>query len=424
MADPVLVPPTPTINQSDTPEQIAATVKNVQAIFDKVSPKIRGTPTPETEPKTRTAASTLPEQAKEPTRTPEQPIEKAPERPEARTIPSFLEKALDVPQVKAETPAHEEEWPEELPAFKSTDEAKQRYKTWRDKYNSLKGELKAASSRPSADPQLQEKLTFLENKNKDMEAQLSRFNVEMHSEFQNRILRPMHESWNEASRIVKESGGDPADLAKALALSGKAQYEALDAIFEGMPESAKIEANEAVRSYRRLDDQRRRALADAPRAAEALRKSDLQRQYQAINKQKEEMQAMWEAAGAKLRDEAKVEVMQRSSDPADRDWNDAIDADEETSRRLFLENTDMEKVAMACRLAPLVDRYRRLWLVERQARLKSDGILKDKFGSEPSLSESGGNTKIGRAHVSEDLKKPFSEVFLREFHKQRSQGVQ
>src|SRR5215469_11520131 len=123
MADPVLVPPTPTINQSDTPEQIAATVKNVQAIFDKVSPKIRGTPTPENrEQQPKTAERTPQEPIAEQKQTAE-PVVEQPRQPAERfSIPSFLEKALDVPAVKPETPAPEKEWPEELPAFKSTDE--------------------------------------------------------------------------------------------------------------------------------------------------------------------------------------------------------------------------------------------------------------------------------------------------------------
>jgi len=83
----------------------------------------------------------------------------------------------------------------------------------------------------------------------------------------------------------------------------------------------------------------------------------------------------------------------------------------------------MKKVALALRLAPYMEVYRKLWLTERAARNKSDTVLRDKFGSEPSISESGGNVRGGTPMMDEDLKKPFTDVFLREFHKARTSGA-
>ena len=391
----------------------------MQEIFDKVSP-MRGAKPTETPPEPATPPQ-------EPPPPPEPETPSTPAEPEVKTeekrVPSFIEKALEVPPTEAESQTadkKEEDWPEELPTFKSSEESKKAWKNWREKYNALKTEAKQLKERPAVDPNINQELEFLRERTKAQEEILARTSVEHHQEFQQKIIAPMHGAWNEAARIVHEAGGDPQDLAKALSLSGRAQFEALDTIMEGMPESAKIEANEAIRAYKRFDNQRRQALAEAPKTAETLRKNDLQRQYETISKQKEEMKNLFENAVAKLRDEAKVEVLQKSDDPDAKWWNDQADQIVEQSRRLYLDNTDMGKVAIACALAPMADVYRKLWMAERQDNQKNQKIIKDRFGSEPNLSESGG---ASRSTTKDDLAKPFTDVFLQEFHKQREQGV-
>jgi len=438
MPDPVLVPPTPTINQSDSPEQIAHTTANVQAIFDKVAPKIRGTPTPEAplpptepikppskpvEPPSK-AADSVQTPVEAPTTEPKPPTE-PPDKVTEHKVPSFIEKALEVKPETPQTPAAtvEEDFPEE-PVFKTKEESKAAWKNLRDAYKRVKTEATTLKSQPvGIDEPTKQELEFLKTQNKELQTVLSRTEVESHREFQQKIIRPMNAAWGEASRIVKETGRDPQDLAKALALSGAAQYEALDELFTGMPESAKIRVNNAVAAMQNFDSQRKAWLSDAPRRAEELKKSDLQRQYAEVNQQKAEMKRLWDEAGRKLREEAKVEVMLKSDDPDASWWNEQADRIEKTSEDLFLNNTDMEKVAFAMRLAPMVDPYRKLWLTTRAELVKAQQIIKDKFGSEPNLSESGGNTRNGIPTTEEDLSKPFDQVFLREYHKQREQGA-
>src|SRR4029077_16280335 len=166
----------------------------------------------------------------------------------------------------------------------------------RDAYKRTKEELKILKSRPPADQAAMERLAFMENQNRQMSEILSRVGVEHSAEFQQQILRPLHASWSEAARIVKESGGNPQELRDAMSLSGRAQFEALDTLFENMPESAKAEAHDALRTYRRYDQARAAALADAPRTAEALRQRESQRQYQELGRARNEMQQMFENA--------------------------------------------------------------------------------------------------------------------------------
>jgi len=426
-SDPVIQPPTPVIRQTDTPEEVAHTLANVQKIFDKVAPHMGDAPKPEP-PKVEVPTVQQPtESATEPVKT-EEPST-APESPEPAVtvepskIPSFIEKALAVEESQPESPKPVDDLPEELPTFKTPEESKNNWRQFRDKYKQLKTELDAIKSQPrGTDEKTTQELEYLRNQTKELSQTLSRLGVERHSEFQQKIIAPMTAAWNDAAGIVQAAGGNPQDLAKAMALSGRAHFEAMDEIFSGLPETAKLEATEAIRAYRKLDNQRRAALADAPKTAQALQKADLERQYAQVESQREEMKRLWEDAGRKLRDEAKVEVLQKSTDPDAKWWNEQADQLEETSRKLFLENTDMGKVAIAMRLAPMVDVYRKLWLATRQELGKKESIIKEKFGSEPNLSESGGNIRGNGASLDEDLKKPFADVFLKKFHELRATG--
>lgn len=430
MADPVIVPPPPVVTQPSRPGEPVDTspgMEQVQKAFDRVFPAIKTEPTPKTStPQEREAPPAPVEHTQEPQKPAAQEPATTTEKPpdESHKLPSFLEKALEVPTEKPTVQPATDEWPEEIPVFKTPEESKDRYRKWREQYNKLKEEVQTLRSRPQgADEATVERLKTMESQNKEMQAILARVGVEQHQEFQNNVMRPLVGAWNEAARIVKESGADPNDLAKAMTLSGKAQFEALDSIMEGMPESAKIEVNEALRNYRRYDEVRRKAIAEAPKTMEALRKKDLETQYQVINQQREEMRSLFDDAVRRLRDEGKVEVLQKSNDPESKWWNDQADAIIKSGQDLYLENTDMGKMAMAAVLAPMADAYRKLWLGERASHQKTKSVLKERFGSEPTLTSGGGSgDNAPEVKSQQDLNRPFSEVFLEEFHRQQNRN--
>lgn len=435
MASPsVIVPPVPTVAQghplTPVPGDDSPGMEQVQKAFDKAYPEIRTAPTP---PKSVTPPpETLPKETPEPQQPPaqepkpvEEPVPPAtqPKPEESHKLPSFLEEALQVEPSKApaQAPA-EEEWPEELPAFKTTEESKARYKKWRETYNELKRENTTLKSRP-AQPD-NERVNYLETQNRQMSEALSRMGVEQNVEFQQQVMQPLYASWQEATRIVKEAGGDPVELQRAMTLSGKAQFEALDTLFSDMPESAKAEAHDALRSYRRFEEARRRAVADAPNTYKELQKRELQRQQAALTKEREGMQGLFDQALKKLRDEAKVEVFQKTGKPSDKWWDEQADQLEAAARGLFLDNTDMGRVAFACLLAPAADAYRKLFITSQKEVMRLKKVIGDRFGEEPSLSESPGSNGPmgGEAQMKEDLKRPFSEVFLREFHRAQARS--
>lgn len=422
-----IVPGTPVVNQGDQivqhGEDTSAGLDTLQRIFDQVAPEIKTEPTPKvSKPAAPEKPAAPPEKEVTP---PEKPTKKEPQKPaeDSHKLPSFLEEAIKVEHPgQADKPAVEDEWPEELPTFKSGDEARERYKRWRQAYNNIKEEARALKARPVQDEATLARLKTLESDNKQMGEVLSRMGVETHAEFQNNIIRPMAAAWQEAAQIVKDSGSDPNDLAKALALSGKAQFEALDTLMQEMPESAKAEVHDALRRYRHYAQVRNQALAEAPKTMQALQEKEMQHQYQLVNQQREEMKNLFEDAVKTLRDKAKVEVLLKSDDPESKWWNEQADQIISNGRDLYLENTDMRKMAMAAVLAPMADAYRKLWLAERGAHSKTKKMVQERFGAEPSLSESSGGDRNSTpdAQFKDDLKKPFQEVFLREFHRQQA----
>lgn len=419
MADPVIVPATPTVNQGETIEPNPQTadkspgLEQVQAVFDRIYPDqaAKGKESPQETDK-------IPEPFEPPV---------PPEPPKEQKMPSFLEEALKVERppgaVKPESPKAppEEEFPEE-PVFKTSEEAKTNWKKMRDAYKKAKVESETLRSRPAHDEGAQARLAQLESQNQEMGQILTRMGVETHQEFQNQIIRPMSAAWEEAARTVGQAGGDPKALSQALMLTGKEQFEALDEILENIPESAKLEAHQHISRWRRLNDQRINALRNAPKTIEALRQKDMAEQYKVFTQQREEQKALFEEALTKLRDEAKVEILMPTKEEGAQWWNEQAEGIIENARQLYMENTDMGKMAMASILAPMADAYRKLWLAERAAHEKTRGTLDSRYESEPSLSESAGSSRTPEGKLQSDLSRPFSDVFLEEFHRQRNRN--
>ena len=427
-SEPAIIPPVPTVTQPSAPGPVDTSpgLEEVQRAFDKAYPWKGDAPKPSVPPadlpseEPAKKVQELPaEPVAQPTEPPRAPVEPAKE-PVEHKMPSFLEEA---PKSEPSQAPPAEEFPEELPTFKSSEESKTNWKRLRGNYQKLKEENKRLSQRPALDEAAAARLQTLETHNKQMAETLSRFGVEQSAEFQQNVIRPLEASWYEAARIVKESGRDPQDLARAMTQRGKAQFEALDELFDGMPESAKAEAHDAIRNYRRYEEVRQQALARAPQTFQEIRKRELDREYQTVNQQRSEMANMFDDAIRLLRDEAKVEVFRTTNEPEAAWWNEQAKACQDQGRQLYLDNTDMKRMAFACALAPLADVYRKLWLTERAGKHKAETTLRDKFGSEPSLSESPGSKDHSPpAQLQEDLRRPFSEIFLREFHRSQARS--
>lgn len=388
----------------------------VQRAFDSVYPDKTPKPPTETPP--------VPAPEAKPTTPPPPEVPPPQTPPEEHKLPSFLEDALKLettpPQPQAPAPDPEADFPDDLPQ----DQKQSRIKGLREAYKKLKGEVETLRKQPNRDPFEQQRLAFLEQQNRQMSEVLTRVGVEHSAEFQQKIIAPLTASWNEAAKIVAEAGADPQQLAAAMSLQGRQQFEALDQLFAEMPESAKTEAHDALRTYRRYEEARQRAVANAPKTLENIRAHETQRQYHELQQQRGQMEQMFERALTMLRDDAKVEVFQTTNEPEGKWWNDQNAQVVNQARELFLKNTDMNKVALACLLAPAADAYRKLFIKSQQKVGELNKIIRERLGNEPNLSESSGNAGnlTPESQAQDDLKRPFAQVFLREFHKQQGRN--
>src|SRR5262245_20939251 len=144
MADPIITPPIPTVKEGETPSATPPPsdqhiAQSIQSAFDRVLP-----PTKEEKQaaakKTEAPATAKSSAAPEPTTGEPPSLEEIGERPpqppqeEKIKLPSFIEKALHVEGGEPAPAPEPEEWPDELPAFKSKDEASNRYRKWRESY--------------------------------------------------------------------------------------------------------------------------------------------------------------------------------------------------------------------------------------------------------------------------------------------------
>jgi hypothetical protein len=119
-----------------------------------------------------------------------------------------------------------------------------------------------------------------------------------------------------------------------------------------------------------------------------------------------------------------VEIFQKTHEPGAEWWNEQAERLVAAAQDLYLENTDMSRVAMACLLAPTADVYRKLWMVAQKKANELQQVIDERIGNEPVLSESPGNAGklVPEQQTQEDLKRPFHEVFLREFHRARERN--
>lgn len=425
MADPVIIPPAPTIKQGESLSDSQA-AESIQKTFERLT-AVKTEPTPRANAEPPSPAPPVPPppapEAEKPAPQ-ETPPTPAPgdERPEIRDdVPSFLEQALRGEEPTPSAAPAEDEWPEELPTFKTPEESKARYKKWREAHKAIRDENKRLKETPPVDAEVQQRMEVLQSQNREMANALSRFGVEQSEEFRQNIMSPLYAAWGEATRIVQQNGGDPNSLAKAMTLNGKAQFEALDDIFSEMPESAKAEAHDAIRTYRRYEKARQEAVKNAPQALEGIRKREIEREMAQVNRQREDMKGIFERAAKSLREDAKLEVLLRTENPEGGWWNEQGDKIVKQARDLYLENTDMNRVAVACLLAPAAEAYRRLWLNSQKKIGQLNKALNERIGNEPNLSESSGSQTMltSEQQLKDDLKKPFHEIFLREFHKQQ-----
>lgn len=254
-----------------------------------------------------------------------------------------------------------------------------------------------------------ERLTQLETENNQLKDQFKRFGLQQDPTFIAQVIQPLRATYGEAKRIIKDAGGNPEQLDKALMLSGKAHYDAMDEILGEIPESAKGELTGVMRDYRRLATTRAEVLADAPRRFDELQKQNVQNQRQYLETQKVDMEKKFDERVKFLRDNAHLETLMESKEEGTEWWNEIPQKVMKTAKMIALENQDMDVVMDASILAASAITYRDLYRKSEERATKAEKELREIKGAEPRVTDAGSATPTEKI----DPKEPFEKLFLR-----------
>lgn len=391
--------------------------------LDKVAPLPKTTPVASADQATETPPAPAPTQPELPKPKPREPARKEPPRDEpTQLLPSFLEKPAPV-----ETqPVEEEPLPEELPGAKG-EQAKANWKKFRSQHDArltkikeqenLISELQAQIGKP--DPATSERLKRLEEENAQLLTVTERVSIHNHPRFQAEVLQPRNNALEYAKTIVRDAGGNPVDLEKAVSLSGQAHYAALEDLYSTLPEVAKGELSAVIKDIRLYDRRRDQILSDPKRSLDAIRKEDLVAQQRQLESQQREGDQMLERILTRMREHSKVEVLQRSNDPRDKWWNDQVDQIENTARQLA-KTHDPEQLMAALALAPMADVYRKLFL-DSQQQLSHLKQRVASFDSHEPVLDGEPEPATAKEQRKKDMDKPIGQAFREILNRNRRQ---
>lgn len=385
-------------------------INPVQKAFDKWSME----PTkPAAEPVKPVAASEPVKPIPEPAKSAEPIVE-----PQKSTLPSFLESE---PAKPAETVVAEE-WPEELPGVEDPKQ-KANWSKFRAEHSAnkkeierLKSEYESVTKKTKDSEASLARVAELEKQNKELSAVAERVGVESSSYMQN-LNGQIKGAYDTAAGIVKDAGGELEPLQKALRLTGKARYEALDEVYSGLPESAKSELATVIRDIGLFVKQRQSAMDNVHVTAENLKKAELIGQKKQMEQKQSETKEMLDGLITEMRDVHKLEVLQKSSNPKDKEWNDGVDQLEKNVKDFLLGNNyDERKFAAAVTLGFTVDKYRQLFRSTLERATKAEKELAQRDAAVPILEPDGGPRGAPTADINED----FGKAFILGLHKARN----
>jgi hypothetical protein len=341
-------------------------------------------------------------------------------KPTESKLPSFLDSVATPAKTETVPAAAESEWPEELPGTKD-EKAKANYKKWRQEYHergqqiqTLKSEVEAAKKNVEKPLlEVQEKLKSLQQENANLSARLG---VENHPEVL-KIRSQRQGAINYANKLITDAGGVATDLQKALNLTGKEQYDALDQIYSSLPESAKSELSTVVRDIKLLNQRHDAIFADVSKSAEQLHKRDLEQQKSYLEKEREDMGKTVNDVITEMREVHKVPLLVKGNDPA---WNEKIDKIEAGARETLLNNPNFKRLAAAVVMGHMVDEMFQLLSEVNTRRVKAEARLKEIDDAHPTIETEGGIS--GVLSQKENGTEDFGEAGLRYLRKSRQQA--
>lgn len=237
--------------------------------------------------------------------------------------------------------------------------------------------------REAGDPNAAAKIRELESKLQELSPLVEQTNLQRHPNFIATFTQPRAKLLEMAQQTVKEYGGDPVVLEKALAMTGKAMSEALDEIYaEVTSTSEREELAGMVRNIKSLDRGAAEAIQNAKLHNEKLAEHERLQNFQTHEKRVENVKGNLALAEKFLRDEHNFEILKDTSDPELKKTQDQIRS---TAERLMLQTEDPAELSAAAYMAASCGVYRNIAKGQLEKIKSLEARLKDYEESEPIL---------------------------------------
>lgn len=237
--------------------------------------------------------------------------------------------------------------------------------------------------REAGDPNAAAKIRELETKLQELSPLVEQTNLQRHPNFIATFTQPRAKLLEMAQKTVKDFGGDPAVLEKALSLNGRARSEALDEIYsEVTSTSEREELAGMVRNIKMLDQGASDAIQNAKLHNEKLAEQERLQNFQTHEKRVENVKGNLALAEKFLRDEHNFEILKDTTDPELKKTQDQIRS---TAERLMLQTEDPAELSAAAYMAASCGVYRNIAKGQLEKIKSLEARLKDYEESEPTL---------------------------------------
>ena len=181
----------------------------------------------------------------------------------------------------------------------------------------------------------------LEKKLAEYESLVKNVSVENDPEFRAKHIEGRANKVKEIQALIADAGGDPADVATALALKGKERVDALRLVSDDLPGYLQGLLGTAVRELDTLDREAADKRANADQYLANRQREDQQRQQAEIEQDARAAELGWQRAQSKM----KTEFAVFNKTETDADWNAKADAAIARAEQTYRSNISREQQA-------------------------------------------------------------------------------
>jgi len=237
----------------------------------------------------------------------------------------------------------------------------------------------------------------MEKKLAEYEALVKSVSVENDPEFRRLHVEGRANKVKEIQAIIADAGGDPADVATALALKGRERVDALRLVSDDLPGYMQGLLGTAIRELDSLDRDADAKRADSAKYLESRQREDQQRERALIEQDARESELGWQRAQQRMK--AEFAVFNKTG--TDKEWDAKADAAVARAEQVFRSNVTREQQAEIIMRAEAAKEIEGLYHGMREYAEKLEKInaeheaeLKKVYGgTSPSLRGGGASAK-------------------------------